>query len=38
MSVKSSISPPSGDDAAPSRDQVSAGPYISARPLGGVGW
>ena len=35
MSVKSSISPPSGDDAAPSRDQVSAGPYISARPLGG---
>ena len=30
MSEKSSISPPSGDDAAPSRAHVFAGPYISA--------
>ena len=35
MSEKSSISPPSGEDAAPSRAQVSVGPYISARPFGG---
>ena len=38
MSEKSSISPPYGDDAAPSRDQVSLGPYIKALPAGGDGW
>ena len=36
MSLKSSNSPPSGDDAAASRDQVSLGPYISSRPYGRV--
>ena len=35
MSEKSSISPPSGDDAAPSRAHVFAGPYISAALPGG---
>ena len=31
MSEKSSISPPSGDDAAPNRAHVFAGPYITPR-------
>ncbi len=35
MSEKSSISPPSGDDAAPSRAHVFAGPYIRPRSGGG---
>ena len=34
MSEKSSISPPSGDDAAPSRAHVFAGPYIKPRCCG----
>ena len=38
MSVKSSNSPPSGDDAAPSRAQVSLGPYMRFLPIGGTGW
>ena len=38
MSVKSSISPPSGDDAAPSRAHVFAGPYITPRSCAGDGW
>ena len=37
MSEKSSISRPSGDDAAPNRAQVFSGPYIRARPCGGFG-
>ena len=38
MSLKSSNSPPCGEEAAPRRDQVSLGPYISALPTGGFGW
>ena len=37
MSLKSSNSPPSGDDAAPSRDHVSLGPNICFLPTGGFG-
>ena len=37
-SEQSSISPPYGDDAAPSRDQVSLGPYTAALPSGLHGW
>ena len=37
MSEKSSISPPSGEDAAPSRAQVLAGPYITPRSWAGDG-
>ena len=37
MSEKSSSSPPSGEDAAASRVQVSLGPYMRPRPFAGVG-
>ena len=38
MSLKSSISAPSGDDAAPTRAQVFFGPYIRPRSGAGDGW